>query len=237
MITYSALFSSLSRERLAAYSLDSDTDSLDAVARYLWNMALASAIMPVLHMVEVAFRNAIYSVGVQTTAGRYSKTKQIPCWLDADPSFLEDGEQADVDEAIKRLGSSPRRRTPGHLVAQLRFGFWVRLSNRPYEHGRADGPKLWPAALKRFPGCPREDRTRSNIYHAFREMRDYRNLVAHHQPIWDRDPIATHSRALELLGWMNPRLSAVAARLSTLEATYKAGPSAYRPKCEPIITV
>lgn len=97
-LSYKALFLSLSRARISAYSLDSDDDSTDAVARYMWNMALSAAFQPVLHIAEVAFRNALYSVGLQTTAGRPFTTRTVPCWLDANPTLLERNEDRDVLE-------------------------------------------------------------------------------------------------------------------------------------------
>lgn len=227
-VTYAALCRSLSRERLAAYSLETDKDSIDAVARYQWNMVLAAAVTPVLHLVEVAFRNAVYAAGVQTTAGRPLKWRTIPCWLDAIPSLLEPREERDVAEAVMRLGKNPQRHTPGHLVGQLGFGFWLRLCNRPYEHGRASGPQLWPTATKYFPGCPRGSRNRADISRAFGEVRDFRNLVAHHQPIWDRDPLGHHRLALQRLGWLNPSLAAVAEELSTARKVYEDGYEPYR---------
>lgn len=226
-VTYAALCRSLSKERLAAYSLPTDTDSIDAVARYVWNIALYAAVTPVLHVTEVAFRNAIYSAGVETTSRRALATRNVPCWLDAVPSLLQPAEQRDVADAITRLG--PRRRyTPGHLVGQLGFGFWIRLCQRPYEQGNTNGPRLWPDALKRFPGMPRAQRSRAEVWIAASRVRDFRNAVAHHQPIWDRHPIDEHRHALELLRWLNPSLASVAEQAATAETVYNGGPSAYR---------
>jgi hypothetical protein len=207
------------------------------VARYQWNLALAAAVTPVLHLVEVAFRNAIYAAGVEATARRSLKWRIVPCWLDATPSLLEAREERDVFEAALRLGKDPQRHTPGHLVGQLGFGFWLRLCNRPYEHGRVTGPQLWPAAAKRFPHCPRISRNRTDISRAFSEVRDFRNLIAHHQPIWDRNPLGQHQAALSRLGWMNPSLAAVAAELSTVEAVYREGHEQYRPALARVLTI
>jgi hypothetical protein len=231
-VSYRSLFRSLSQKRFAAYSLENDHDSVDAAARYLWNMALAAAITPALHLVEVSFRNAIYEVGCETTAGRHLKTGTVPCWLDATPTLLEPREEAEVTKAVFRLGRNPRRHTPGHLVGQLGFGFWVALCERPYEHGRASGPQLWPRAVKRFQNAPRQDRNRATIRGAMNDIREFRNLIAHHLPIWDRDPVHWHTRALDVLGWMNPNLAAVARGLSRLEAVYNAGPGVFRADAE-----
>lgn len=229
-VSYRALFRSVSSRRFGAYSLESDSDSVDAAARYLWNMALGAAITPVLHLVEVSCRNAIYEVGCETTAGRGLRTGAVPCWLDANPSLLQPREEAEVTKALRRLGRG--RHTPGHLVGQLGFGFWVSLCERPYEHGRASGPQLWPKAVKRFQNAPKHERSRPGIWAALNDLREYRNLVAHYQPIWDRDPVGRHSRAIEVLGWMNPSLAAVTRGLSSLEGVYDAGPAAFRTDAE-----
>lgn len=234
-VTYSELCKNLSADRLAAYSIDTDHDSVDAVARYKWNMALGAAITPTLHLLEVAFRNALYEVGCSTTAGRVKATNHVRCWLDASPSFLAAGEERAVAEAIRHLGAS--RRKAGHLVAQLTFGFWVRLCHRPYAHGRLSGARLWPAALSRFPGCPRRYRNQNDISDAFGKMRDFRNSVAHHQPVWDRKPVEVHERALELLSWLSQDLANVADQLSTVRTVYDSGPSAYRAASEAILHI
>ena len=227
-VSYAALCRSLSRERLAGYSLETDQDSADAVARYQWNLALASAMHPLLHLVEIAFRNAIFDAGVEANARRPYRTRVIPCWLDAVPSLLAPREQADVDEAVLRLGNTPRRLTPGHLVSHLGFGFWVRLCNRPYEQGRAAGPQLWPTAAKRFPGCPRHLRTRPDLGRAYSDTRDFRNLIAHHQPIWDRNPVEAYASAVERLSWLNPSLAKAADELARVRAIHDGGPAGFR---------
>jgi hypothetical protein len=234
-VSYRALFRSLSLRRFEAYSLESDADSVDAAARYLWNMALGAATTPVLHLVEVSCRNAIYEVGCETTVGRGLRTGSVPCWLDAVPTLLQPREEAEVAKAVRRLGRG--RHTPGHLVGQLGFGFWVGLCERPYEHGRTSGPQLWPRAVKRFQNAPKHDRNRPGIWNALNDLREYRNLVAHYHPIWDRDPVGWHSRAIEVLGWMNPGLAAVTRALSSLEAVYDAGPAAFRVDAEKSLSI
>jgi len=225
-ITCAVLSKSLSHNRLAAYSVTSDRDSSDAVARYLWNLALSAAMQPVLHTLEVAFRNALFDVGNEATAKSPFSTRIVPSWLDAKPSMLASQEEADVTEAVQRLGKNPKRHTAGHLVGQL--GFWIRLCDSPYEQGRPNGPALWPLAVKRFPNCPRSERTRVRIRYAFDEVREFRNRLAHHQPIWDTSVLDMHVRAIERLRWMNARLAAVTQHYSQLVAVYNAGPAAWR---------
>ncbi len=227
-ISYHVLCKSLSSNRLAGYSLDTDSDSSDAIARYMWNLQIVAAFSPVLNTLEVAFRNALFEVGTETTAPRGLSTRLVPCWLDAWPSILQHQEERDVCEAITRLGKSTRRHTAGHLVSQLGFGFWIRLCDSPYEHGNKNGPGIWPTATKRFPNCPKSGRTRAAIRHAFNEIREFRNILAHHQPVWDKPVLDLHARAIELIGWMNPRLAAVTAHHSQLPLVIGSGHTAWR---------
>jgi hypothetical protein len=80
-------------------------------------------------------------------------------------------------------------------------------------------------------------RNRTDIGRAFSDVCDFRNRVAHHQPIWDRDPVGRHRLALERLGWMNPSLAAVAEELSTVEAIYQEGHVRFRPTLARILTI
>lgn len=72
MIRLSELCAAMSHERLGAYSLDTDLDSTDALARYLWNGALCIAFHPSLHVLEVALRNNLFRASQRhvNTAGR-----------------------------------------------------------------------------------------------------------------------------------------------------------------------
>lgn len=227
-ITYAVLSKSLSRNRLATYSITADLDSSDAVARYLWNLALSAAMQPVVHTLEISFRNALFDVGNEAAAKSPFATRIVPSWLDAKPSMLASQEEADVTKAVQRLGRNSKRHTAGHLVGHLSFGFWIRLCNSPYEQGRPNGPALWPLAAKRFPNCPRTERTRERIRDAFDEVREFRNRMAHHQPIWDTSVLAMHDQAIEQIRWMNAKLAAVTQHYSQLAAVFNAGPAAWR---------
>ena len=57
---YALLRSVLSADRLDVYRQPRDADSLDAVARYLWNEALSEALYPTLAALEVGLRNNLH---------------------------------------------------------------------------------------------------------------------------------------------------------------------------------
>jgi len=87
-----ALRHALSEERLAAYGIAGDGDALDPVARYVWNLALTSALMPPLHMVEVTLRNNLFNASRRVVVESALRFVDVECWLDAEPTLLYEAE-------------------------------------------------------------------------------------------------------------------------------------------------
>jgi hypothetical protein len=233
IVGHKALLSGLSEARVCAYSSKLDSDSIDAVARYLWNIALGNAIWPAVHVLEVVVRNALYEEGVSQTSRMALTYRKVDCWLDA--GILEKNEEEDVQRAKERL--SVGRLTPGHLVSELTFGFWVRLCNRPYEQGKGGRPRLWPGAVRRFYRCPRTIRNREDIGRALANLADFRNRIAHHHPIWDRRPDKRFLEIVDAIEWTNPSLAAAVKYASELPRIYDAGPKSFREMGQAMVAV
>jgi hypothetical protein len=235
-VSIRALERALSPQRLRAYGDPSDRDDADRVARYIWNLALSNALQPVLHALEVAFRNEISRAAAKLTSGRSYRTSGIDSWLDADPSMLMERERRKVMDAKERLGSDPSSQTEGHLIAKLDFGFWVALCRDAYTDTRSEGPRLWPRALSlAFRRRPPSVTTRAEILHRFDRIRRYRNRVAHHEPIWDREYLAEHDYVLDSLAWISPALADALRPISPAGPTFRGGPAAYRPHAETLL--
>jgi hypothetical protein len=236
LVSLAALERSLSRERLQAYRLPDDRDERDGLARYVWNLALAGALLPSMHALEIAFRNEINRAAVRLTASRTGRYGRVASWLDARPGMLLPHEAEKVERAKTQLGAGPRSQTEGHLVAKLDFGFWVALCREPYADSRAAGPRLWPRALDlAFRHRPATVTTRSQIFHQFDRIRKFRNRVAHHEPIWDRGYAAEHAHVLESLAWMSPKLAEALRHTSPAPAAFEAGPAAFRTHAERLL--
>ena len=235
LISLRALERAFSPERLQGYRLPTDRDETDGAARYVWNMALVSALGPALHTLEVTFRNEISRAAGKLTSGQRYTWDRIPSWLDARPTMLLVNEAGKVERAKAQL-QDPDAYTEGHLVAKLDFGFSVALCRDAYSDWRADGPKLWPRMLGlAFTNRPSHVQTRSAILHRFDRIRQYRNRVAHHEPIWDRDYLANHEYILESLAWMGPKLAEAVRALSPAIPTFQSGPAAYRAHAETLL--
>jgi hypothetical protein len=242
ILSLSTLHRALSEQRSNSYKHVSDRDEVDRVARYLWNMALSAALHPSLHVFEITLRNAIFNTSVKLVDTTPLQLPDIPCWLDAENStLLYANEAAEVRRAKTYLSHEAERRTPGHLVAKLSFGFWVQLTSRAYNDLRQDGPKLWPKGLSSVfpfkwpPGSKKVVPThgdREMIYERLHGIRQLRNRVAHHDPIWHLDLDTEYGGILEVLGWMSPKMVAAIEALDTFPSVLAGGAQSYRRQAE-----
>lgn len=70
------------------------------------------------------------------------------------------------------------------IVAGLTFGFWVQLCTRYYDDP-VTNTKLWPRAIPiAFPNARGAHATRASIHKRFNFIKDFRNRVGHHEPLW-----------------------------------------------------
>ncbi|MFN7835772.1 MAG: hypothetical protein ACK5NY_08320 [Burkholderiaceae bacterium] len=80
---------------------------------------------------------------------------------------------------------------PGKVIAELTFGFWLQLTDAKLEH------KLWvPYLHKAF--APRKAPKRAVLNQKLEKLRQLRNRVAHHEPIFHLDLLEAHRRILEV---------------------------------------
>jgi hypothetical protein len=249
LISIAGLERALSAERLQAYRLPADRDVTHGLARYIWNLALADAVAPLLHAFEVTLRNEVVRTAGKIVPARIAAANAaaranapaflsgtFPSWLDVEPTMLLANEKRKLDRAKSELGNDRRTHTEGHLIAKLDLGFWVALCRHAYADTRAEGPRLWPVGLKQaFRYRPAEITTASAIFHQFDLIREFRNRVAHHDPIWDRDYLGKHEHILVSLAWMAPKLADALRTISRSPAGFAAGPGAYRPLAEDIL--
>ena len=105
-----------------------------------------------------------------------------------------------VQRAVSSLTHQQKPQDAGRIVAELSFGFWTSLMDRRYEQS------LWPRLLKPvFPHLPRSIRTRAVISRRFHRVRQLRNRIFHHEPVWYWQDLAQHHQeVMEALGWIEP---------------------------------
>lgn len=116
----SALTRAISPDRLASYSAAAATSTTGATALdlYIWDRDLAVAILADVAVLEVALRNALHTRLTATFGGQDWYTR-------AGTIGLDERARKDISRAVAKVPTLAR--TPGRVVAQLMFGFWIGL--------------------------------------------------------------------------------------------------------------
>ena len=232
--TFKAFERRLSRIRMNRYRRATASKE-EAVALYLWNIALSEALYPALHFFEVALRNATNDA----LSNHFGKTN----WF-LDPLILtEIRHQEQVQEAIQKLRRDRKGhflgletapnfpREPGRVVAELSLGFWVNLYSDPYA-----STLVRVVAGEAFPHSPDAIRLRkhqSAVYPKLRAILDLRNRIFHNEPIyhWSERIVPNVSPALkdrhrslrETIGWMCAVQPVFLDSLDRFEKVHSAG--------------
>lgn len=227
------IINALSRDRLDGFKVKGGPNwDSRLFGRYLHNLALSNAFYPYFHALEVLLRNRIHSalsVAHNIDPARPDLYLQFPCWLDATSSFLVTDHRGIVAVAKANVIKDLRKRfgpteaakrhlyTPGRLVAQLTFSFWVFLFDDEYSsHGRDQGI-LWPRYFPEvFPHKPLGHGV-VILRQELRRLLVVRNRIMHFERIapWSYasardgalDPERIRGDVLRLLDWMEPSMS------------------------------
>ncbi|MEV7778033.1 hypothetical protein [Kitasatospora sp. NPDC088351] len=158
-----------------------------------------------LHCLEVTLRNALHAA-LRREHGR-------PDWWSAAP-LDTDGDRL-VSEARRKCERRIRHRqvTADDVVAELSFGFWVKLLSG--RHART----FWVPALHR--AFPSDIGRRDDLHRRFVTMMRLRNRTSHHEPIHHRHLEAGHATLHHLLACLDAEPAAQALRLDRVPAVLK----------------
>lgn len=160
----------LSVPRLATYLSACDNDKNKALILYRYNIKLSQKLYGILGVLEVVLRNAINQ--------HYEKQFTDPEWMINEiangGAFRGEIKTVQkVNEAVRNLDTFYSH---NKLVASLTLGFWVAFFNKTaYAAGGKTLLKIFPNKIL---GMNQRD-----IYREFRYILNFRNRIAHHEPI------------------------------------------------------
>lgn len=177
----------VSPERFATYLRKAGGSRERALSLYEWNAQLSAAFLHDLAHLEVGLRNAYDRELTRALVGDDAHWTQDATRRQLFPEHLRwdraQARQVDANRAPHRQitvaraqakGSHGRPVVAGKVVAELMFGFWTFLTSDLHEKS------LWvPYLHKAFP----EGTDRAAVHQALTALREFRNRVAHHEPI------------------------------------------------------
>lgn len=194
----------LSRSRLSKYLAATDGSLSNAIALYERNTRLSEAFYTPLQCLEICLRNTLHF--------RMSEEYGADWVTNGGPPLLEMSQMM-VQEAVTELQKSAEWPSNDDIVAEAKFAFWVGLLGPRY-----DGT-IWRKTL--FEGFAIGGRKKRQVVHSrFNAIRRLRNRIAHHEPIFHRNPLQLHKEIIEAIGWMCSDTMAWAEYHSRLESVY-----------------
>lgn len=206
------LFDSLiSPARIKSYqNVFRPTSDVELMGVYLWNSHVCGSFLPVLSACEITLRNAIDGTlrthlgnfwwkGTSLRYSSYAKNGSAP----KDVVQLKDNFSRAAIGVIweKRKRYRIGKVTPLHqdVIAKTEFSTWEFILSSEFM-----GPGLiWPGQLgKVFQGkwpVPQAANTLTYVRDLVATVRDFRNRVSHHEPVWKRFGVHTEGDALRHL--------------------------------------
>jgi hypothetical protein len=185
-----ALPAVLSQPRYATYARQCGNNPLAALTLYHWNAQISAAFLFPLHILEICVRNA----AANAIESRYND--RWP-WARAFENSLPDPPWPDFSPRRELRRATRKHSTTGKVISDLKFAFWVSLYTSRHE-GR-----LWNSyALREFPNFPpgtQPQLARQSIHDVADNLRELRNRIAHHEPVFRRDLVKDYADIHEVV--------------------------------------
>ena len=183
----------LSQQRFATYMRTSDKSESRALDLYQWNMKISSGFMVPLHVFEVSLRNAV--------AEAIDNTHENWPW---NPGFIKSLKNPKSPHYspfrdLKAATDSCKLNNLGEVIVELKFAFWQSMLTQ-HHHERiweSNFRKVFPEA----PICSDVEMRRKGLLKDVEEIRDFRNAVAHHEPIFYMPLEKYLAQIHKLVGW------------------------------------
>ncbi|HYW55265.1 MAG TPA: Abi family protein [Dongiaceae bacterium] len=226
-----SFISALSQQRLDTYMQHARRTNAhatleDALDLYIWNLQVSAAFQGPLHVLEVCLRNAMHvNLTIGFTNDWVDNGSFIHACIQAQypppqagqkhnppgPDLLRDiykvrnrvaRDLSNKNARAIRKGQPPGKMSPtvNDVVAGLDFGFWTTMLDSRFEQ------TLWrPVLHHAFPNYAKVTGTaldRRSVQKRFNALRDLRNRVMHHEPLFGRVLIQDFADIAEAISWM-----------------------------------
>ncbi len=169
----------ISKPRLDSYKRYFKTKDVDeAIGLYMWNCELSACFSVLLSFFEIALRNNVHremSLFRSSSKSNNHNTVNSFHWYDKYPYL-----KYETDEVRKKIASfNPK---PDEIVSRLSFGFWIVALGKIESWKLSDIFPFHPLSSNSTNWKDKEKRKAA--LESFEELKNFRNRVAHHEPLW-----------------------------------------------------
>jgi hypothetical protein len=179
----------ISKPRLDSYKGYFHTKSInEAIGLYMWNCELATCFNALFSFFEIALRNNTHRAMSQFYSHGASNSDH---WYDKKSCALKQEATNKIHEV--RTEGSWKKRTPRNpapnpdeIVSRVSFGFWTSiLGSIDKRYASQIFPGIFPNhQLNATPTDWNNDPIRKSALAFIYELKDFRNRIAHHEPLW-----------------------------------------------------
>ena len=190
----SALEKFLAKDRLDSYRGATNNKTEHKILRYNYNISLSKEMYPLLHFFEVVLRNSLHL--------SWQKVLNDQAWLLNKNGVLLKNEIELIDKVIHKLKNRGGHVSEGKIISNSNFELWGNFYNSVYQ-------KTHFASLKiQFPNATNKERSLAEIRKMVGEIRDLRNRVFHHEPIWKRNDLGLIIDNMKrMISWVDTTLT------------------------------
>ncbi|WP_237154540.1 Abi family protein [Oryzibacter oryziterrae] len=177
-------------QRISRYLPAAEFDRSAAFEMYLWNCELSEAFYIPLHFAEIIIRNAIHNALLNRLGESWFEHQTFLKVID--PRFRSELEIA-IDDEREQHGSATNSH---HIASALTFGFWEHLTTKRFDR------MIWSKGIRyNFPNA-HHLRRREDLQRHIESIRRWRNRIAHHRAIFDKEPVKKHQEIVEVINWV-----------------------------------
>lgn len=206
----------ISAPRFARYLQAKANHRENALELYEWNLEISSAFLVPLQICEVGVRNGVVEAIERVHGGNWPWSNGFIRSLPVPKNAWHYNPQDDLRKIAARMP------TTGKVVAELKFAFWEKIFTKGQD------ARLWTPHLHSvFPGISASTPAsiaRANAFSALHTIRELRNRIAHHEPIFNRTLAAEYSLLRDVIYWRNPTAAAWLDRIERVTQLLAAKP-------------
>lgn len=203
------LSTALSSGRLAIYYEAADKHPERALDMYQWNASLCASFYPPLQQFEVVLRNAMDAHFRACIDSNWILRKET-FLLDGDHEGERRGLRRNVDRLKRKRQQEDFENRPELLhfvsamsehdnaIAESELKFWVRFLDPVYDQFWRSTADL-SSVFRYADPCDRAD-----LFAKCERIRNLRNRVAHHEPIFTRNLETEYRNIIEVIGAISP---------------------------------
>ncbi|MGQ7275468.1 CAAX protease [Marinobacter sp. V034] len=202
----------ITQDRLASYTqVFPCASDIELAGAYLWNMQASAAIYPLICSAEVALRNSIdqalkqdlgrfwWKKGTLHYKSFYPNCQQQPFCVQALERNFSNASRQVIRDKKTRYNQYNVKPKHEEIIAKTEFSTWEHILDQEFM-----GPNLiWPKNMSHvFKGnwpSKKASQTLTAAKDLTKTVREFRNRIVHHEPIWKRYGVTTEIDAIDHL--------------------------------------